>query len=119
MMSGALMMADVRISRADRSPVTEFGVRKLQDVAPIIMAGFAGSVGPGLRAIEMLRASLPSPPPNAILQTASVARVLRTVARRVWHTAHPVEKQYGLEFMMIGAGLRPQGFPGVFRLRVP
>lgn len=114
MMSGAAIMADIRICRPDRSPITQFGVRKLHEVAPIMIAAFAGSVGPGLRTIEELRASLPILPPGSIFQVGSVARRFRKVARRTWYQACSAEKAVGLELMLIGAGLRPAGFPAGF-----
>lgn len=113
MMSGATMMADVRISRPDGSPITGFGVQKLHPICPMVMAGFAGSVTLGFRVIEALQAQVPERD-DGIYSPASVTLCCRRIARRVWHSAPPEQRAGSLALMLIGAGLRPRGFPPGF-----
>lgn len=106
------MISDVQVKFSDGR--MRDMLRKLHDVGPYLVVGFAGSVMLGFQMVESLRAHLKLPagaPPNACWIPAEVAETWHTKGADIFARASEVERGLGCALLLVGVHPREETLP--------
>lgn len=117
--TGAVLIGDIRVTFKDRNGAHD-GVRKIHQVAPNIVCGFAGSVKVGFEMVDSLRQYIIDGGWSAdCAPTGRIVWKWWRQARHLWASVDPTPKALGCSLMIAGA--QPaKGFVhknSVYRLR--
>jgi hypothetical protein len=112
--NGGYVANDIRVgsfdSRRQFVPWQGVGLQKVHPLCPFVVAGFAGSVELGFRAIEDLRHYIGDTPEGAAVYPSVIARWWPRRPRRMWPSFPAHLRALGLSVILVGASPDPTPF---------